>query len=647
MAKIQVLDKHTAELIAAGEVVERPASVVKELVENALDAGASSITVELKRGGVELIRVQDDGCGITREDVPTAFLRHATSKVRTEEDLDAIGTLGFRGEALASIAAVSRVELLTCTAGETVGTRYVLEGGEPVCCEDVGFPQGTAIVVRDLFFNVPARMKFLKKDVSEANAAAGVVDRLALSHPEVSFHLIRDGKQERVTPGSGDLRAAIYSVFGKSFADGMIPVDYTSGGVHVHGFVSRPEASRSNRTMQHFFVNGRYVKTRTAMAAAEEACKGSVMAGKYPACVLHIDLPAETVDANVHPAKIEVRFVQERPVFDAVYHGVKSALQAGGGPKNVTLPRAPFRQETAVTKEPPRQLSFQPEREIRPRSVSPAPPATVSVPVVPERDEGDTLRDRPSLWRPAQESTVYRPSVDIFVEEEPSPPPSRETAVVPPAEPEAEEVPQPEPLAQEEPEADLPFEKEPVRYLGEAFRTYLVVQQGESLFFIDKHAAHERILYNRLREQAHEESQQLLAPLNVSLSREEYAAVMDHEAELRQAGFEIEDFGGTSVLVRGIPMLLEGCDIAAAVQEIAGGLIDGRREIATERMEWIYASTACRAAVKAGDESRPEELQRLAERILVNKDIRTCPHGRPVCFEITRKELEKQFGRLV
>lgn len=243
MAKIQVLDKHTAELIAAGEVVERPASVVKELVENALDAGASSITVELKRGGVELIRVQDDGCGITREDVPTAFLRHATSKVRTEEDLDAIGTLGFRGEALASIAAVSRVELLTCTAGETVGTRYVLEGGEPVCCEDVGFPQGTAIVVRDLFFNVPARMKFLKKDVSEANAAAGVVDRLALSHPEVSFHLIRDGKQERVTPGSGDLRAAIYSVFGKSFADGMIPVDYTSGGVHVHGFVSRPEAS--------------------------------------------------------------------------------------------------------------------------------------------------------------------------------------------------------------------------------------------------------------------------------------------------------------------------------------------------------------------------------------------------------------------
>ena len=560
---------------------------------------------------MELIRVQDDGCGITREDVPTAFLRHATSKVRTEEDLDAIGTLGFRGEALASIAAVSRVELLTCTAGETAGTRYVLEGGEPVCCEDVGFPQGTAIVVRDLFFNVPARMKFLKKDVSEANAAAGVVDRLALSHPEVSFHLIRDGKQD------------------------------------VHGFVSRPEASRSNRTMQHFFVNGRYVKTRTAMAAAEEACKGSVMAGKYPACVLHIDLPAETVDANVHPAKIEVRFVQERPVFDAVYHGVKSALQAGGGPKNVTLPRAPFRQETAVTKEPPRQLSFQPEREIRPRSVSPAPPVTVSVPVVPERDEGDTLRDRPSLWRPAQESTVYRPSVDILVEEEPSPPPSRETAVVPPAEPEAEEVPQPEPLAQEEPEADLPFEKEPVRYLGEAFRTYLVVQQGESLFFIDKHADHERILYNRLREQAHEESQQLLAPLNVSLSREEYAAVMDHEAELRQAGFEIEDFGGTSVLVRGIPMLLEGCDIAAAVQEIAGGLIDGRREIATERMEWIYASTACRAAVKAGDESRPEELQRLAERILVNKDIRTCPHGRPVCFEITRKELEKQFGRLV
>ena len=641
MAKIQVLDKHTAELIAAGEVVERPASVVKELVENALDAGATSITVELRRGGVEMIRIQDNGCGIAREDVPTAFLRHATSKVRTEADLDAIGTLGFRGEALASIAAVSRVELFTCVAGETAGTRYVLEGGEPLCCEDVGFPHGTAIVVRDLFFNVPARMKFLKKDVSEANAAAGVVDRLALSHPEVSFHLVRDGKQERVTPGSGDLRAAVYSVFGKAFADGMIPVDYTAGGVHVHGFVSRPEASRSNRTMQHFFVNGRYVKTRTAMAAAEEACKGSVMAGKFPACVLHIDLPPETVDANVHPAKIEVRFVQERPVFDAVYHGVKSALQAGGGPKNVALPHAPFRRETA--EKAPQQLS------LGPTPAKYAEKAT-ALPAQPNRLDGgevSSFRDRPSLWRADRERTVYRPSADIYVEEEtPSPTPAAVSIPILEREAPASDFSPVRTPAEEEAAPEISAGEEPLRYLGEAFRTYLVVERGDALFFIDKHAAHERMLYDRLRRQSHDESQQLLAPLNVTLSREEYAAVLENEESLRRAGFEIEDFGGTSVLVRGIPMLLEGCDIAAAVQEIAGGLIDGRREIATERMEWIYASTACRAAVKAGDESRPEELGKLAERVLLEQDIRTCPHGRPVCFEITRKELEKQFGRL-
>ena len=341
MPHIQVLDKHTAELIAAGEVVERPSSVVKELLENTIDAGATMVAVEIQNGGVTYIRITDNGAGIAREDVPTAFLRHATSKVRREEDLEAIGTLGFRGEALASIAAVSRVELLTCAAGETAGTRYTLEGGEDGHLEDAGCPQGTTIVVRDLFYNVPARMKFLKKDVSEANAVAGVVDRIALSHPEVSFRFIRDGREELLTPGDSQLRSCIYAVLGKEFSDSLLPVDYTLGGVHVHGFASKPAASRANRTMQHFFINGRYVKTRTAMAALEQAYKGAIMVGKFPACVLHLDMPPETVDANVHPAKIEVRFINEKPVFDAVYHGLKSALAAGDVPKQAVLPVRP------------------------------------------------------------------------------------------------------------------------------------------------------------------------------------------------------------------------------------------------------------------------------------------------------------------
>lgn len=679
MPKIQVLDKHTAELIAAGEVVERPSSVVKELMENALDAGASDVTVEIRRGGVELIRIQDNGSGISREDVPTAFLRHATSKVRTEADLDAIGTLGFRGEALASIAAVARVEMLTCAAGETAGTRYVVEGGEEMMCEDAGFPQGTALFVRDLFYNVPARMKFLKKDVSEANAVAGVVERLALSHPEVSFHFIREGREELVTPGSGDLKACIYAVFGRAFSEGMLPVDYTLGGVRVHGFVSRPDASRANRTMQHFFVNGRYVKTRTAMAALEQACKGSVMVGKFPACVLHIDMPPETVDANVHPAKIEVRFVNEKPVFDAVYHGVQSALQAGKGPKPVIFPR----RETSADK--PRQPSGTAphEEDKKPSSLKetkwPAPlPGLDSVKRFSLSSNHSTdcedgageigLNDSKLSYRPsdflrpaaAAPPAGSRYAVDIFVEDEAVPAMARPARVEEPASPptvdSAEEgkpsvdgTPEEPGLhfaeSGEKPDTLLPT-VESVRCLGEAFHTYIVAQRGESLYFIDKHAAHERLLYDQLRRDRHTDVQQLLAPLSLTLSREEYTVLLENQETMEAAGFELDDFGGGTLLVRGVPLMLEGCDIAAAIQEIAGGLLEGRREITTEKMDWIYASTACRAAVKAGDATGPQEMQKLAQRVLMQEDLRTCPHGRPVCFEITRRELEKQFGRI-
>ncbi len=635
MPHIQVLDKHTAELIAAGEVVERPSSVVKELLENTIDAGATMVAVEIQNGGVTYIRITDNGAGIAREDVPTAFLRHATSKVRREEDLEAIGTLGFRGEALASIAAVSRVELLTCAAGETAGTRYTLEGGEDGRLEDTGCPQGTTIVVRDLFYNVPARMKFLKKDVSEANAVAGVVDRIALSHPEVSFRFIRDGREELLTPGDSQLRSCIYAVLGKEFSDSLLPVDYTLGGVHVHGFASKPAASRANRTMQHFFINGRYVKTRTAMAALEQAYKGAIMVGKFPACVLHLDMPPETVDANVHPAKIEVRFINEKPVFDAVYHGLKSALAAGDVPKQAVLPVRP-----AVGQPQAEQLHMEPPAAPR----SPAshidaildkPPAQPTAPAPAVPSAPPAARPRPVL-RDGTDAPYYAAPSYLNIER---------TSVQPAAAPEPPPAPPP---VREEPAAPPPAEKasEPVVYVGEVFHTYVIAQMGESLYVIDKHAAHERLLYNQLKATPHNDAQMLLEPVSVPLGREEYAAVTAELETLGAAGFEVEDFGGSTVLVRAVPLILSGCDAAAAIQEIAGGFVSGKRELTMDKLDWIYHSSACRAAVKAGDSSRPEELRQLAERVLQNDDIRYCPHGRPVCFELTRRELEKQFGRV-
>ena len=635
MPHIQVLDKHTAELIAAGEVVERPSSVVKELLENTIDAGATMVAVEIQNGGVTYIRITDNGAGIAREDVPTAFLRHATSKVRREEDLEAIGTLGFRGEALASIAAVSRVELLTCAAGETAGTRYTLEGGEDGHLEDTGCPQGTTIVVRDLFYNVPARMKFLKKDVSEANAVAGVVDRIALSHPEVSFRFIRDGREELLTPGDSQLRSCICAVLGKEFSDSLLPVDYTLGGVHVHGFASKPAASRANRTMQHFFINGRYVKTRTAMAALEQAYKGAIMVGKFPACVLHLDMPPETVDANVHPAKIEVRFINEKPVFDAVYHGLKSALAAGDAPKQAVLPVRP-----TIGQPQAEQLHMEPPAAPR----SPAshidaildkPPAQPAAPAPAVPSAPPAARPRPVL-RDGTDAPYYAAPSYLNIER---------TSAQPAAAPEPPPAPPP---VREEPAAPPPAEKasEPVVYVGEVFRTYVIAQMGESLYVIDKHAAHERLLYNQLKATPHNDAQMRLEPVSVPLGREEYAAVTAELETLGAAGFEVEDFGGSTVLVRAVPLILSGCDAAAAIQEIAGGFVSGKRELTMDKLDWIYHSSACRAAVKAGDSSRPEELRQLAERVLQNDDIRYCPHGRPVCFELTRRELEKQFGRV-
>ena len=658
LAKIQVLDRHVAELIAAGEVVERPSSVIKELFENAVDAGSSRVTVEIQNGGVTYMSVSDDGCGIAAEDVPVAFLRHATSKVRTEEDLTAIGTLGFRGEALASVAAVSRVELLTAAEGEPIGTRYRIEGGDEVMRGEAARPHGTTITVRDLFYNVPARMKFLKKDIGEGNAVSAVMERLALSHSEVSVRFLRDGREEFLTPGNGDLKSAVYAVLGREFTASLIPVEYTLNGVTVTGYIGKPSASRANRTMQQFYINGRYVKSKTMMAALEQGYKGSLMAGRFPTCVLQLTMSPEAVDANVHPAKLEVRFIQEKPVFDAVYYGVKSALHAGDrtvpAPTPAKKPPAPedlaakqlfFHTVPATTPEKPSESAPDIPPAVKPAENRPAvweepemavPPAApfVKNAGIPARREPLFLRDAV----PAGEPAVIPASLSMPVQAE------RTEPALSPAEdmPKAPSV----PVEQTEEVTVSPEPERPIRWVGEVFDTYILVEYDGALYVIDKHAAHERILYNEGLSAHGVERQILLSPVSVPLRREEYEVLIEAKDALLAAGFETEDFGGGTLLLRTVPVMLTGCDPADTLQEIAGGLLSGRREITTAKQEWIAHSIACRAAVKAGDKNSPEELLALAKRVLTDDAVRYCPHGRPVCFRRTKREIEKLFGRV-
>lgn len=609
MPKIHVLEKHVAELIAAGEVVERPASVAKELVENTVDAGATAVTVEIKHGGIPFLRVTDNGCGMVREDVPLAFLRHATSKVQGKEDLAGIHTLGFRGEALASIAAVSHVELLTRTANDLAGTRYLISGGDEEGCEDAGCAQGTTFVVRDLFYNTPARMKFLKKDVTEGNAVSGVVDHEALAHPEIAFRFLRDGKETLHTPGDNKLKNAIFAVYSREFTQGLLPVRYELNGVKVWGYISKPVASRPNRSMQNFFFNGRYVRSRTAMVAMEEAFKGSLMVGRFPACVLHIQLAFSAVDVNVHPSKMEIRFMNERPVFEAVYHGVKTALQKEDTPSILKLQPQPQKPTQVIFPTPVtgQQMHLQPQRH-----------------QMPAVHDSVTFADIPAV--PADKVAV--------------PPPIQTTAAVPPAN---------EPTAVESdlaPQTSGDAEVKPQKLIGEAFGTYILVQQGDDeIRIVDKHAAHERMLYEQLKAQTGDLPQQmLLSPITVTLSKEEYTAVLEHTELLARAGFDIEDFGPGTVLVRSAPVMLQE-NISSAVEEMAGYLAENRTSILTEKLDWLYHNIACRAAVKAGDESTPEELLELVRR-LEKEDVRYCPHGRPVSIVLRRKDLEHQFGRI-
>lgn len=643
MPNINILPKHIAELIAAGEVVERPSSIVKEIMENAIDAGADKITLEIKRGGITYIRITDNGCGIDRDNIRKAFISHATSKISTADDLNAICTLGFRGEALASIAAVSRVEVMTRGEGEEVGTRYCIEGGEETLLDDAGCPKGTTLIVRDLFYNTPARMKFLKKDVSEGNAVAAVVDRIALSHPEVSIRFIRDSKDVLFTSGDGKLENAIYKTLGKDFASTLIPCDYELEGVRVSGFISKPFNARPNRMMQYFFLNDRFIKTRTGMVALEEAYKNSIMVGKFPACVLNIHIAPGAVDVNVHPSKTEVRFANEKLIFNAVYFCAKSALQQGD-----TRVQANFKQKVG------RQFMPKPN-EGRQIKIYEQQLEQVKKESLPKEDfwGKTTSEEFVKLSEPKKtEKITFNDSSEFSLkkDEEPDLIPvfkPVEEAKLPVIETVEEAVPE---AKAEQPASEVEEAKpepEPYRVIGEAFKTYILVEQGKKLLIIDKHAAHERMLFEKLRANNGEiETQMLLAPVTVTLSKEEYSAVLDNLELLDKAGYRVEDFGGGMVIVSECPTAVADADLAEVVMELAGYLVNNRRELIPEKLDWIYHSTACRAAIKAGDKTSEYELEKFVEKLLNDPDIRYCPHGRPVLIEMSKYEIEKNFGRV-
>ena len=656
MSKIRVMTPELAERIAAGEVVDRPASVVKELTENAIDAGATRVTVEIKSGGITYIRVTDNGSGIARDDVPAAFLRHATSKLTCADDLDAIGTLGFRGEALASICAMARVELLTCTADETAGTRYRIDGGTELGLEDAGCPRGTTIIVRDLFYNTPARLKFLKKDVAEGNAVAAVLDKLALSHPEVGVRLLRDGRETLNASGDGTLRSAVFAVYGRQFTQDLLPVSFRLGEIAVEGFVSRPAAARASRSMQTFFINGRYVRCQTASAAVERACAGAVMTGKYPACVLQLTIPKETVDVNVHPAKIEVRFQAERPVFDAVYRAVVAALGECDWPRELQM--AHGAQPNASAPEP---MVVQPTLHTPIQTVLTQPPSRTA--------ESITFRSSGAVG-------AYQPSAELPVPPPISSPakaiPTAKPAEVPPMPPSApipmpKPAPKPDPapvqmqLGAENPEptpsekpdseaevpaAHYPQAATPLRLVGELFATYLVLEAPDEMVLIDKHAAHERILYERLRRESAERfAQQLLTPVVLHLAREDTAVLIENREILKNAGFDIAEFGSGALIVRTAPMMLADDDAETVLTELAAQLQAHRTDLVTAREEWILHNVACRAAIKGGDANDLRELIALAQQLHDRPELRYCPHGRPIYLALTRRALEKQFGR--
>ena len=653
MPKINVMPKQLAELIAAGEVVERPASIVKELLENSIDAGATSVTLEIRNGGISYIRITDNGCGISREDIRTAFVSHATSKISTADDLDKILTLGFRGEALPSIAAVARVEVLTRTAGDLTGSRYCIEFGEETVCDEAGCPLGTTITVRDLFLKTPARMKFLKKDVTEANSVAAVVDRIALSHPDVSIRFVRDGKQALITSGNGNYEACIREVFGKEFLSQLIPCKNEAAGIKVSGYISKPVYSRPNRNMQFFFLNGRFVKTGTGSAALSEGYRNSIMVGKFPSCIINIEINPSLVDVNVHPAKTEIRFSDEKPVFNAIYGAVKNALAEGDTPKQVVSPAEAVRRFTEKPLTVPEQLRLKKEPDFRQKADADTFKKTVNEKAEAKPSCFSEKEDEPVITIPKIKTTLSAASPvseikadderidkldDILLNSPAKEQPAKEQFNQPKQE-QSENVPLPVDTSG--------FDEERFRLVGEAFMTYIIVEYDKKLIIIDKHAAHERIIYERLKKENGDRSpQMLLVPVTVNLPKDEYSAVVENRELINSSGFNVEDFGNGCILVSECPMELSPDDVPEVIEEIAGRFTEKRQDVMFEKLDWIFHSVACRSAIKAGNVTSRLEMEHFAKQLLSMPDIRYCPHGRPVLIEMTQRELEKNFGRI-
>ena len=636
MARINVLPKEIYQLIAAGEVVERPSSVVKEMIENSLDAGAKNITIEIKNGGSTYIRITDDGCGIERDDVRKVFISHATSKISKKDDLNSIATLGFRGEAMASISAVSKVELLTKAENEEIGTRYEIAGGEELEFDDAGCPNGTTIVVRDIFFNTPARMKFLKKDVTEGNQVAGIVDRMAISHLEISFRFIRDGKQVLITSGNGDLKSTVYSVLGKEMSDSLMSVDYSFNDMRITGFVSKPTASRKSRAGQYFYINNRIVKSKTAMAALEQAYKNTIMVGRFPACVLNIELNPAQVDVNVHPAKTEVRFANEKPIFDLVYYAVKTAIENDRTVKEVEFKENPICwQESKNVYQNNDNKSFQAKFDFFKKKDE--PPSQQVIKTKPRENFWQVEAPKPEYKIARDEKP--KPRVDINIEYEEPEEISTAKSEDTPKEQDIEKV-----VITDEKDNEnfIPNFK----LIGEAFKTYLIVEIENELYFIDKHAAHERMNFERFKAQATVETQMLLAPVVVNLTKDEFIAISENVELIKKCGFELEEFGESQIIVRAIPSLVDGDSVKDLMLEIAQKLLEHKTDILPDKIDWIYHSASCRGAVKAGDYTSRQEQEMFVKKLLSMPNIRFCPHGRPVFIKMSKYDIEKQFGRV-
>ena len=697
MKRINILDNRFAQLIAAGEVVERPASAFKEMIENSIDAGASRITAEISHGGIKLMRITDNGSGIYRDDVKNAFLRHATSKIKQESDLERIGSLGFRGEALASICAISEVEVITRTTDEPVGTKFWISPGKKTLLEDIGAPVGTVMTVKNLFFNVPARMKFLKKDASEANLCAGVVDKLALSHPEVSFRFVRNGKEVMRTVGDGEISSAIYGVYGKDFFSELLPIDYEYENVKIRGYISRPSFSKSVRSMQNFFVNGRYIKSKLISGALEEAYKNSIMIGKFPCCVIHLNVPFGSVDVNVHPAKTEIKFSNEKTIFEAVYYSVKTALMNSDSKKIFLSQESPFGAVFAsdINKIPTQVTKSQfVNNDFITTTSKPFESIFLNSYVAPEKNKisferntfeenkneavecGEISHEKKLLTGDRIESKSgceNKCENKIEIKSKESPGESIDDAIgrvqiseVDPnsgsVEPKSSDKNQNQDakfefsktgslssqtkIYNEAVQIDFEHETDDLRIIGEVFDCYIIIEKGNNVILIDKHAAHERIIFEKLRKNGGSpDSQNLLTPMVVNLEKDEYDAIIENLKTLEKSGFNIEDFGRGSVVVRGIPMYLDIQETQSSVTEIAQYLMSHKKSLDTKKLEWLYDNISCRSAIKAGNKTSTEEIIALVKQLLKNPDIQHCPHGRPVFVALDKKFFEKQFGR--